>query len=151
MGEPSYRLQAGDVYFEDIQVADGRSAGPASRCSIRPPASRPSQHQRLMTAENDVLYVESVPVFYWPTIATDLNDPSYFIRRVTIRSDSVFGEEQLLTNWDGYQLLGIKNKPKGTDFDVSLDYLSARGFGYGGHLQVRSARRCSAFRAAPPA
>ena len=24
MGEPSYRLQAGDVYFEDLQIADGR-------------------------------------------------------------------------------------------------------------------------------
>ena len=38
----------------------------------------------------------------------------------------------MLTNWNGYQLLGIRNKPKGTDFDVSLDYLSKRGFGYGG-------------------
>ena len=89
------------------------------------------QHQRLMTAENDVLYLGSVPVFYWPTIATDLNDPTYYIRRVQARSDTVFGTEQLLTNWSGYDLLGIKNKPKGTDLDVSLDYLSARGFGYG--------------------
>ena len=43
-----------------------------------------------MTAQNDLLFVESVPVFYWPTIATDLNDPSYYIRRATIRSGHRF-------------------------------------------------------------
>ena len=64
-------------------------------------------------------------------MATDLNDPTYYIRRVQTKQDNVFGT-QLLTHWDGYQLLGIRNKPKGTDLDVSLDYLSKRGFGYGG-------------------
>ena len=72
-----------------------------------------------------------MPVFYWPTIATDLNDPTYYIRRVRTGDDNVFGT-QFLTNWDGYQLLGIRNKPEGTDFDISLDYLSERGFGHGG-------------------
>ena len=28
-------------------------------------------------------------------------------------------------------MLGISDKPAGTDWDVSLDYLSKRGFGYG--------------------
>ena len=130
MGEPSYRLQAGDVYFEDLQspMVDAWTGQPVFDPTT---GQQAIQHQRLMTAQNDVLYVESVPVFYWPTIATDLNDPSYFLRRATIRSDTVFGTEQLLTDWDGYQLLGIKNKPKGTDLDLSLDYLSARGLGYG--------------------
>ncbi len=48
-----------------------------------------------------------------------------------LKQDNVFGT-QILTNWNGYQLLGIRNKPAGTDFDISLDYLSKRGFGYGG-------------------
>ena len=30
-----------------------------------------------------------------------------------------------------YELLGIHNKPLGTKWDISLDYLSKRGFGYG--------------------
>ena len=30
-----------------------------------------------------------------------------------------------------YQLLGMQKPPKGTDWDLSLDYLSQRGFGYG--------------------
>ena len=64
-------------------------------------------------------------------LATDLNDPTYYIRRAAVGQDNVFGT-QLLTHWNGYQLLGIRNKPAGTDFDVGLDYLSNRGFGYGG-------------------
>jgi hypothetical protein len=71
-----------------------------------------------------------VPVFYWPFLATDLTDPSFYIRRVRVKNDSVFGT-QLLTDWDAYQLLGIRDKPEGTDWDISLDYLGDRGFGHG--------------------
>ena len=56
-----------------------------------------------------------------------------------MNQDNVYGT-QVLTSWNGYQLLGIRNKPVGTDFDVSLDYLSKRGFGYGGIVQLRPRR-----------
>ena len=130
MGSPGYRLQSNDIYFEHIQQP---LIDPVTNLPLVDPCTGQPviKDQKLATASNDFLYVGSVPVFYWPTIATDLNDPTYYIRRVQVKDDSVFGT-QLLTNWDGYQLLGIRNKPKGTDFDVSLDYLSKRGFGYGG-------------------
>ncbi len=130
MGSPGYRLQSNDIFLQDLQqpVIDPVTNLPV----VDPCTGQPViEHHRLATASNDFVYVGSVPVFYWPTIATDLNDPTYYIRRVQTKQDNVFGT-QLLTNWDGYQLLGIRNKPKGTDFDVSLDYLSKRGFGYGG-------------------
>ena len=38
------------------------------------------EHQKLATASNDFVFVGPVPVFYWPTMATDLNDPAYYIR-----------------------------------------------------------------------
>ena len=38
----------------------------------------------------------------------------------------------MLTHWSGYELLGIRDKPEGTDFDIKLDFLNKRGFGYGG-------------------
>ena len=63
-------------------------------------------------------------------ISTDLNDPTYYIRSAAIRQDNVYGT-QILTHWSGYELLGIRNKPEGTDFDINLDYLNKRGFGYG--------------------
>ena len=62
------------------------------------------------------MFVGPVPIFYWPVLATDLNDPTYYIRRVRLKKDNVFGT-QVLTNWNGYELLGIRNKPAGTDLD----------------------------------
>ena len=129
IGDPSYRLQSNDLYFQDIQhpVIDPLTGQPA----LDPATGQPVvEHQKLATASNDFLFVGPVPVFYWPTLAADLNDPTYYIRRARLKQDNVFGE-QILTNWSGYQLLGIRNKPVGTDFDVSLDYLSQRGLGYG--------------------
>ncbi len=87
-------------------------------------------HQELVAAQNNFLYIESVPVFYWPTFATDLNDPSFFLRRIQFKEDGVFGY-QLYTDWALYQLLGIKNRPAGTDWTLNLNYLSYRGFSEG--------------------
>jgi len=132
MGEPGYRLQAGDVYFEDIQqpMIDPFSGQPA----LDPATGQPLvEHQKLATAENNFVFIGPVPIFYWPKLATDLNDPAYYIRRARLRQDNVYGT-QILTNWNGFELLGIRNKPVGTDLDVSLDYLGQRGFGYGAAL-----------------
>jgi hypothetical protein len=129
MGSPGYRLQAGDIYYEDIQqtMIDPLSGQPV----INPNTGLPAvEHQQLATASNDFVFIESVPIFYWPMISTDLTDPTFYIRSARIRQDNVYGT-QILTNWNGYQLLGIRDKPKGTKFDVDLDYLGKRGFGYG--------------------
>ncbi len=133
MGEPGYRLQASNVYFEDLQqpMIDPLSGQPV----LDPATGQPViQHQKLATADNDFFFIGPVPVFYWPRLATDLNDPTYYINRVQAKQDTVFGT-QILTGWNGYELLGIKNKPVGTDFDIDLDYLSKRGFGYGGSFK----------------
>lgn len=130
IGEPSYRLQSGEIYLEDLQQpvidpATGQSV-------IDPMTGQPIiEHQRQATASNNFLFAGPVPIFYWPTLATDLNDPTYYIRRIRLKQDNVYGT-QILTNWSGYELLGIRNKPEGTDFDLALDYLGQRGFGHGG-------------------
>ena len=73
MGEPSYRLQSGDIYFEDIQQP-GVDPSPGQPL-VDPETGQPVvEHQRLATASNNFLFLGPVPVFYWPTIATDLND-----------------------------------------------------------------------------
>ena len=84
----------------------------------------------LAVSRNNFLYLFGVPVFYWPTIATNLSDPFYYINSVDIGSDSVFGT-QIRTEFNLYQLLGIDEPLVGTEWDLSLDYLSERGFGYG--------------------
>ena len=130
MGEPGYRLQAGDIYFQDIQlpVVNPMTGSPV----VDPITGRPViDHQRQATSSNNFLYLGPLPVFYWPVMSTDLNEPTYYIRRAQLKQDKVYGM-QVLTNWSGYELLGIRNKPVGTDFDISLDYMGKRGLGHGG-------------------
>lgn len=135
MGEPGYRLQVGTATLQDHQspVLDPATGLPA----VDPQTGEPLvEHERMVTADNNFLFLDGVPIFYWPHLATDLDDPSYYIRRAQFRSDNVFGT-QILTTWDLYQLLGIRDKPRGTDWGLSLDYLSQRGFGHGSVFTYR--------------
>lgn len=117
--EPSYSLGSETVAFEDIQ-----------RPRVDPATGVVDyDHQRMATSQNNFVYVGGVPVFYWPTIATNLDEPSFYIDDLTVRNDDIFGF-QFLTDLDVHQLLGSR-APAGTDWDLSLDYLDKRGFGYG--------------------
>jgi hypothetical protein len=132
MGSPTYRLQSNNLYFQDIQrpLLDPNTGQPV----LDPATCQPAvEHERLATASNDFLFLGPVPIFYWPTLSTDLNNPTYYIRQVQLKQDNVLGT-QFLTKWDAYQLLGIRDKPVGADFSVDLDYLSKRGLGHGGNF-----------------
>jgi hypothetical protein len=128
LGKPSYRMQIGDVSFKDSErpVID-----PATGVQGRDPATGEPlvEREQLATGKNGLLYMGDVPVFYWPTFTSDLKDPSLYVRRVRLKHDGMFGT-QVLTNWNGYQLLGLK-PPAGDDWDLSLDWLSDRGLGHG--------------------
>lgn len=129
MGRPRYRIQSGNVYFEDLQspVFDPQTGQPL----VDPVSGEPViEHRRMATSRHNFLFLGELPVFYWPALASNLEDPTFYIRRARLKNDRVFGT-QLLTNWDGFQLLGIRNPPAGTDWDLSLDYLSERGLGHG--------------------
>jgi len=132
MGEPGYRIQSNNIYFEDheLPLLDPLTGQPMFNVETGEPLV---DHRRLATSQNNVLFLGSVPIFYWPTMATNLEDPSFYIRRVRIKNDKIYGT-QILTNWDGFQLLGIRNPPDGTDWDLSLDYLGDRGLGHGSTL-----------------
>lgn len=125
MENPGYRMQAEDVYFEDIQkpVVNAFTGAP----EINPVTGEQMvDHQQLATSRNNFLFVGPVPVFYWPVLATDLSQPSYYVRRIGFQEDRIFGY-QIRTAFDGYQLLGVTQKPAGTDFTLSFDYFSYRG------------------------
>lgn len=135
LGIPGYRLQAASVYLEDIQQPrlDPLTGQPV----INPLTHEPElEHRRLATSEHNFLFLDDLPVFYWPRMATDLEDASYYVRRVRLKHDSVYGL-QALTDWNMYQLLGMRNRPEGTDWGLSLDWLSQRGFGHGTTLSYR--------------
>jgi hypothetical protein len=63
-------------------------------------------------------------------MATNLEQPSFYLDQLRIRNDSVFGF-QIYPDFDVYQVLGIRNAPSGTKWTFSPDWLSDRGFALG--------------------
>jgi lipopolysaccharide export system protein LptA len=132
IGNPTYRMELGDVTFHDVQTPEMDSFGRP----VEDPQTHEPQvvHEKLAEGDNSVVYVGPVPVFYWPTFASDLNDPTYYIRGIRIHDDTIFGYGAMV-DFNAYQLLGIRHPPTGTDWDVSLDYRSLRGLGVGSTFQ----------------
>jgi hypothetical protein len=124
MGVPRYWLQSQQITFQDNQrtAIDPITGNPAIDLATGEPAV---DHEMLARSRNNFIYVGGYPIFYWPTIATDLEQPTYYIKSVQFGSDKVFGYQAQLT-FDAYQLLGHK-RPEGTNWSVSTDYLSKRG------------------------
>jgi hypothetical protein len=129
---PSYHFAAETITFEDLQrpAIDPLTGAPV----IDPITGAPIvDHQQMAQSSNNYLYVGGVPVFYWPTFATDLEKPSYFIDNVRLRNDSIFGF-QALFEFDAFQLLGME-APVGVEWDLNLDVLTERGVGFGSGVQ----------------
>jgi hypothetical protein len=126
--EPAYDFSSDQINFTDVQqpVVDPLTGAPL----VNPDGSLVVQHRQLAEAQGNVVHVRGVPIFYWPTIATDLQKPSFIVDRVRLGNDDIFGT-QLMVDYDAYQLFGIANRPEGTDWHLSTDYLSDRGFGAG--------------------
>jgi len=129
MGQPTYRIRSDTVTLEDRQQM---AVDPVTGSVLTDPATGQVvvRHRRMATAANNFVLLGNVPVFYWPVLAADLERPEFYIRRARLKNDRIFGT-QLLTDWAPYQILGIENPPDGTDWDLSLDYLSNRGWGHG--------------------
>ena len=129
MGVPRYWLQAGDFQYESLpSVTDNMSPGGLGGASIVGPG------RKRITSRNNRVYLSEVPVFYWPFLAADLDQPSFYLESIRINNDSVFGT-QVLTDWNLYQLLGWRGAPAGTRWTGSVDYLSKRGLGLGSHFE----------------
>ncbi|HEX3726039.1 MAG TPA: hypothetical protein VHV08_07335 [Pirellulales bacterium] len=127
-GVPGYELRTGLMTYEDVQHP-----------RINPITGTPEvdahgepviDHEKMAVSRNNFLYVEQVPVFYWPVLATDLDKPNYYVNSVQVMSDRVFGT-RVMTDIDAYQVLGIKNRLPGTRWTLSADYFSKRGPGGG--------------------
>ncbi len=129
IGEPRYRFQSNEIYFEDIQLPKLNPFTGAQE--IDPETGQPAiEHQRLATAEGNKIYIGPVPVAYWPTLATDLTDPIYYLNSARFGTDNIFGT-QVSAEWNAYQVFGIRNKPSGTKWSLNTDFFSERGPGGG--------------------
>jgi hypothetical protein len=129
MGVPRYWLQAENVDFRDVQTYHTDPF--TGQTAIDPITLEPAvKHQYLATSRNNFVFVGGLPVLYWPVMATDLEDSTFYVESFDVGNDSVFGL-QASADVDMYHLLGLRNAPDGTSWTVSPHYLSERGMGLG--------------------
>jgi hypothetical protein len=76
-------------------------------------------------ADDIVLRIDDVPVFWVPFLQGDANDPLGPIRDITMGYNNIFGF-QFGVAWDVYDLIGISRIPN-TNWRLDTDYLSLRG------------------------
>lgn len=80
LGVPRYWFQTESIQFQDQQRPQ---INPYTRLpNVDPSTGQPLvDHNYLATSTNNWIYLAGVPVFYWPTVATDLKEPSYYLQR----------------------------------------------------------------------
>ncbi len=129
LGVPSYWFQSGDLQLEDNTQP---AVDPLTGAPIIDPATGEQAiiGQRLATSRNNVVYLGEIPVFFWPTLSTDLVRPTTYVNRVRLGNDRVFGT-QIGFGVDLHQLTGLGTRFPGTDWSGTIDYLSDRGVGFG--------------------
>lgn len=133
LGEPAYRIQSRNMTIEEKGNLryDAVSGQP-----LRDPGTGQAMVDKnyYLVAENNSVYMGSVPVFYWPWMATNLQESTYYISGFKYGHSSNFGHE-IRTEWNPWQVFNIKNRPAGTDWDMTLEYLSKRGLGHGTNVR----------------
>ena len=133
MGVPSYWFQSEKVELQDIQRA---AIDPITgQQQTNPATGEPiANHDFLAKSRNNFIYAGGFPVFYWPVMSTTLQKPSYYLDRIRIKNDRVFGT-QTMVDLDMFQLLGRNDVPRNTKWILSADAFSQRGFGLGSSVQ----------------
>lgn len=127
LAQPRYRWETGDLYLQDRQMPlfDGYTRQPV----VDPRnGQQVVVHEQNLSASDNYLYLENVPIFYWPFLSGSPDDLST-IPQIKLKNDRVFGT-QILTTFDAYKALGLK-APEGHRWELDLDYMSDRGLGYG--------------------
>ena len=135
LGVPTYWIQSDKLTFTDARTP---AINPVTgQPAINELTGEPTvDHRYQAQSDGNTIFLGGYPVFYWPTLRTDLTKPNFYIDEVAVRNDRVFGT-QLLVDFDLYQLLGIAEPPVDSKWELSLDALSQRGLGVGTNYRYR--------------
>jgi hypothetical protein len=129
LGVPRYWLQADRIELND-QRQSSEQTGLLGFGVLSPSGDTTSMKAK---ARHNFVYMEGLPVAYWPILNTNVDTPSFYITGARFRNDSIFGTQAML-DWNLYQILGI-DAVDGTRWTLSTDYLSKRGFALGNNFR----------------
>ncbi|MEM9827020.1 MAG: organic solvent tolerance protein OstA, partial [Planctomycetota bacterium] len=124
MGLPRYWLQSGRLQLSQRATV---TTDPNTNTPVA--ATEP-----YLESGNNFVYVAGVPVFAWPTFASPLRIPTFYLSDLDIRNDNILGT-QVLLDWNLFQVLGIDDAPPGVEWTLSTDFLSERGPAVGTTLE----------------
>jgi hypothetical protein len=127
LGEPSYSLRS-----QTLKI-DRRISQPLDN-------SEPKLRQ-VVVAENNYIAVRNVPAFYWPWIATDVEDPTFYLKNISYGKSGRNGHT-VKTLWNPFQILNIR-RPDGVDGDVNITWMEKRGIAHGANFQYARPSFCS--------
>ncbi len=119
LGEPSTSIRSRNMTLNQNVVG--------TRFGSSEPEAR-----HILVAENNYLAIGKVPVFYWPWMAADLRDPTFYIENLSYGNSSTYGN-QIRTKWNPFQILNIP-RPKWLKGSVSVSWLERRGIGHGANF-----------------
>lgn len=124
LGVPRYWLQA-----DRIEMDDKRNETTTNLFGLPVKGQMGDQTGLRAKARHNFVYIEGLPVAYWPVLNTNVDTSSFYLSGFKVRNDSIFGT-QVMVDWDLYQLLGIQ-AVDGTRWSLSTDYFSKRGAALG--------------------
>ena len=131
LGEPAYSLRSSTLRHDRrTTLPFGISAGESSTGGFR----------QVVVAESNYIAVRNTPVFYWPWIATDVENPTFYIKNFSYGSSSRNGHT-VKTLWDPFQILNIR-RPDSVDGDVSVTWMEKRGLGHGANFRYGAPTFC---------
>jgi lipopolysaccharide export system protein LptA len=131
MGVPTWEFRSRELTLTDEQLP---VPGPFGMPMIDPTTGEPVvEHQQFVTSRGNTVTLGGIPVLWWPVLATNAEKPTFYINDLKVKNDQIFGT-QVLTSWDMFQVLGMRQAPRGVDWDLDVDYLSLRGPGFGTSL-----------------
>lgn len=125
LGVPRYWLQSDRIELND-QRQSTEQTGLLGFGVLSPSGDTTAMKAK---ARHNFVYMEGLPVAYWPILNTNVDTPSFYITGGRFRNDSIFGTQAML-DWNLYQILGL-DAIDGTKWTLSTDYLSKRGFALG--------------------
>ncbi len=95
----------------------------------------------VVSSRNNIFYIESIPIFYWPYVAKDVRAGAFLIRRAQVGGSSNLGNF-LKAEWNLYDLgIYFNEWNEWSELTLRTDGFSSRGLGLGLDFEYEGASR----------
>jgi hypothetical protein len=122
--DPAYKIYNRSITLtrQATQASDPNSGKPLRGGGFE---GDPQEQVWRYDARTNLFYMGWVPIFYWPRFTGESDDLDPPLRMISFATNNYFGQ-QVLTDWNGFKMLGIRRPRQIDNWNIDIDYLSAR-------------------------